>query len=520
MVFVSRYIAEFSRVRYNMFMLFKKLADSVRPALNKISTGKTSHIAAYAVIFALLGGGLWLYSSSAQTVPYASNPPHAAQCIENTPSKTTVRPGETFTARVSIKNVGSSTFSPAFGVGLLGFPTDNRFWNESGRDLDRNYGPGETATFNLTLRAPNTTGTYSFNWGIAIAYQGYIRDVCSGRSVTIANPPAPSPTPTPTPTPTPAPAPTPTPAPTPAPSTSTTRPTTTTRTRTSTPTQTQATPQSTIINPPVPSNFAASLNQEGSVELTWSKPDYGGTIFGYELDRSTDQTNWTPVGPQSISTESYIDPEVTYETKYFYRMRAVDASTGRSDYATTEITTGAFQANIGEEGITLDSANGLASVFIPKDAVGADVNCSLYDNTDVLPPALENYETIVSPLEVLCKNKDGQFVTTFSSPIRITINLPDGYKGIKYYVYGQDWSEVTPNVTDNQATFEMTESTMFTVIGQKKTTPLIVKIFVVLLIIVAIVVGGLLLVNLIARFKRRQELQSKADDYYRKEHGY
>lgn len=155
--------------------------------VNKISRSKY-HMLIFVIAFAVTGGVFLLLSSQA-AAPYVDDPSHGSQCIQNTPSKTAVRPGENFTAVVQIKNTGTSTYSGAFGVSLYDFNYGEDVWSASGKDLSGNVGPGGIATFNLGLKAPSTPGTYKFEWGILIVFQGFIRYPCTGVTITVANPP-------------------------------------------------------------------------------------------------------------------------------------------------------------------------------------------------------------------------------------------------------------------------------------------------------------------------------------------
>ncbi len=101
-----------------------------------------------------------------------------------------VRPGERFTGTVKFYNSGSSTYSPNFGVALAEYRVSGSIWSASGLDLPGNIPPGGTVQFNLTLTAPTTPGVYSFDWGIAIVFNGFIPEPCYGPAITVTNPPS------------------------------------------------------------------------------------------------------------------------------------------------------------------------------------------------------------------------------------------------------------------------------------------------------------------------------------------
>lgn len=66
---------------------------------------------------------------------------------------------------------------------------------------------------------------------------------------------------------------------------------------------------------PVPANLSATVSGN-SVSLTWS--DVG--VEGYIVERSLDNTNWQQIA--TVSTPSYTDSGLRYNTTYFYRIRS------------------------------------------------------------------------------------------------------------------------------------------------------------------------------------------------------
>jgi hypothetical protein len=562
-------------------------------------SGRGLGFIAFISVFALLGGVV-LYFRSQAAVPYVSDSAHRAQCLVVNASKSHLLPGEQFSGYVQIKNVGSTTFAPAFGFGFGEARDGPPVWSASGTDLRSNIAPGEVATFNIASRAPSTPGTYGYDWGIAIGTLGFVRDICTGQRLVVQNRPSislrangqssnisvtkgkaltlswdvgnepiycaasgtwkgdrygngnesrtadtnttgtksytltcsnrvgtSSATRTVTVT-----APPTTPKPS-SPSSGSgsggggsTTPRTSTgggggstsapRTATGQPANNQAEP----IQPPTPTNFSALTSEDSSIALSWELPEYLGALSGYELERSTDNESWERIGPESLTDPSYLDTSTDFQTTYYYRVRALEASGLTSGYASVEATTGEFTSNLAPEGTTLSSDDQSVSVFIPKDAIDGEASCNLYNNNDVLPPAEDKYITLTGPYDIICKNKDGNIIESFKIPVEVTVTENSSYKNIKYYSYKDSWQEVQVERADNTAKFTLQDQITFVGIGQEKTTPLWVKILIALLIVGGTIVAIVLILKLIVRMKQRNAYQSQSEDYYRKEHGY
>ena len=73
--------------------------------------------------------------------------------------------GSEFSIHVTIKNIGTTTWV-AGGYYRLGSqsPQDNKIWGYNRKTLNRNISPGESYTFNFTLNAPDTGGSYLCSW--------------------------------------------------------------------------------------------------------------------------------------------------------------------------------------------------------------------------------------------------------------------------------------------------------------------------------------------------------------------
>lgn len=78
-----------------------------------------------------------------------------------------IKPGATVTASVSVRNVGSKTWTPELGYKLCSEgPPDNDTWGANRVPLNAGSQilPGQFTTFTWEVKAPQTSGSYIFQW--------------------------------------------------------------------------------------------------------------------------------------------------------------------------------------------------------------------------------------------------------------------------------------------------------------------------------------------------------------------
>jgi len=151
--------------------------------------------------FAVIAGVFQYYHSTHAAAVFLPYPPHHSTCTLNIASKNPVLTGETFTATVSMRNDGTSTYDPAYGTYLSEYNGGNQTntWNVKGNTLSGKVAPGGTAVFHLTVTAPSTAGKYEFDWAMAVVFNGVMHNPCTGGSITVNKPAAPAPAPAPAP---------------------------------------------------------------------------------------------------------------------------------------------------------------------------------------------------------------------------------------------------------------------------------------------------------------------------------
>lgn len=90
-----------------------------------------------------------------------------AQFISQTGIPTTIQAGQTFTASITMRNNGNSTWTRSAGYILLAQnPFGNSTWgmNQVRLGSSESIAAGTDKTFTATFRAPTTPGTYNFQW--------------------------------------------------------------------------------------------------------------------------------------------------------------------------------------------------------------------------------------------------------------------------------------------------------------------------------------------------------------------
>jgi alkylated DNA repair dioxygenase AlkB len=82
---------------------------------------------------------------------------------QNVPS--TMVPGQSYPVSITVQNTGNTTWIAAnqYRLGAQN-PQDNATWGFARVELPNDVSPGVTVTFNFTVTAPPTVGTYDFQW--------------------------------------------------------------------------------------------------------------------------------------------------------------------------------------------------------------------------------------------------------------------------------------------------------------------------------------------------------------------
>ncbi len=111
---------------------------------------------------------------------------------------TVFAPGETFTVTWRLKNVGTSTWTPAY---LFRFFSGNAFGAPQEILLGQEVAPGGTVDISVEMKAPTTLGDYRSDWVMSNELRSNFNTPVY-LEITIARPATPTPTSTTTATPT------------------------------------------------------------------------------------------------------------------------------------------------------------------------------------------------------------------------------------------------------------------------------------------------------------------------------
>ncbi|AVR95244.1 NBR1-Ig-like domain-containing protein [Pseudoduganella armeniaca] len=124
-------------------------------------------------------------------VTVASNTPvYSAKLLsENAP--TTMNAGQQYSIAMTVQNTGNTTWTTtlpdAYKLGSQQ-PNDNWTWGLQRVLMSAPVAPGGSTTFNFTVTAPTTPGTYSFGWGMLQENQRWFADLIN-KSVSVVTPP-------------------------------------------------------------------------------------------------------------------------------------------------------------------------------------------------------------------------------------------------------------------------------------------------------------------------------------------
>jgi hypothetical protein len=96
-----------------------------------------------------------------------------------------------------------------------------------------------------------------------------------------------------------------------------------------------------ITHPCAPSNLKATASSVCRIDLTWQ--DNSSNESSFHLERSLDgNTDWTQIGTIGADVTSYYDCELSFDTRYYYRLRTYRDSDGQySSYS--EVTSATTQ---------------------------------------------------------------------------------------------------------------------------------------------------------------------------------
>jgi len=273
--------------------------------------------------------------------------------------------------------------------------------------------------------------------------------------------------------------------------------------------------------PSKPGGFTPALASDGSaVSLSWSASTDNVGVASYSLERSLDQKTWAALG-QAITDTSYTDSDTAFSKHYFYRLKALDAAGNASEYATGDITTGAFTANASAaQDLILSSEDGVMSAKLPPGTVDKQTDCSLVEDSD-------NKDRILSagllsgsgPYSLVCKLADGTQLDKFTGTVTIiTSDKSKVYSKLtklKFYRYDTEnniWValDTSLNKKTHLLSATITQPSQIAVLGVAKKG--------ISSTLIAIIVLPLILLAAFAVWRLRQQQKEQYSEYIRRKY--
>jgi hypothetical protein len=135
-------------------------------------------------------------ATSTSGTPGAATTNQAEWVSQSVADGTVFAPGETFTVTWTLKNVGTSTWTPAY---LFRFFSGNAFGAPKEILLGQEVAPGGTVDISVSMKAPTTLGDYRSDWVMSDELRSNFNTPVY-LEITVARPATSTPTPTATPT--------------------------------------------------------------------------------------------------------------------------------------------------------------------------------------------------------------------------------------------------------------------------------------------------------------------------------
>jgi hypothetical protein len=104
---------------------------------------------------------------------------------------TSMTSGQVYPASITVKNMGSNTWSVAdYKLGSQN-PQDNNFWGLNRLSLPAPVAPGGQATIDFTVTAPSSAGTYNFQWQMIRLSSGFFGTTLPNTTINVVQPVSP-----------------------------------------------------------------------------------------------------------------------------------------------------------------------------------------------------------------------------------------------------------------------------------------------------------------------------------------
>ena len=182
------------------------------------------------------------------------------------------------------------------------------------------------------------------------------------------------------------------------------------------------TPAAPVPPPAAPTTLAAVASSSSQINLSWT--DNASNETGFELERSTDGTNFTKIADMPANTTTYSNAGLNPATRYYYRIRAVNQG-GSSAYSNTADATTADVAPNAPARLTATAITFSSIALAWADLSGNETGFQVERSTDGI-----NFTKIadLGPNVTTYQNTGLSFLTKYYYRVR-AINAigPSGY---------------------------------------------------------------------------------------------
>ena len=134
----------------------------------------------------MVHGGLAWFGTATTNQSIVVGKPDDAQFVSQSPPPSVIRAGMTYPVSVTMKNVGTSTWTTGGAYTLTPYVHSDGTWQQSATIVPTTTAPGQSVTIPFTVTAPAAPGSYRFQW--QMLHQGVNWFGAPTSLVTCANP--------------------------------------------------------------------------------------------------------------------------------------------------------------------------------------------------------------------------------------------------------------------------------------------------------------------------------------------
>jgi hypothetical protein len=213
----------------------------------------------------IINNGAWL----------PQNAPNAATFVSQLVPSSMIA-GQAYPVSITMNNAGINTWTATAGYKLGSqLPQNNTYWGTSRKPLPSSVSPGANVTFNFTVTAPSTPGTYNFQWMmVQDGGVGWFGTLSRAAAVSVLPPP-----------------------------------------------------------PAAPSSLFAFTPPPGSTQITMTWSDNSANEDGFKIEQLNGNSGWVQIGTTGPNVTTYTATGLSLDQQYCYRVRAYNASGGNSVYS-------------------------------------------------------------------------------------------------------------------------------------------------------------------------------------------